>query len=46
VVGARLGIGSGALGEVNPALACPDGSYFQRPMKEWLAHQDNVCKSA
>jgi hypothetical protein len=36
----------GLFGEVNPALACPDGSYFQRPMKEWLDHQDNVCKSA
>lgn len=38
--------GQGLFGEVNPALACPDGTYFQRPMKEWIAHPDNVCKSA
>ena len=38
--------GQGLFGEVNPALACPDGTYYQRPMKEWLAHPDNVCKSA
>ncbi len=36
----------GLFGEVNPALACPDGSYYQRPMKEWIAHPDNACKSA
>ena len=38
--------GQGLFGEVNPALACPDGTYFQRPMKEWIAHPDNACKSA
>jgi hypothetical protein len=36
----------GLFGEVNPALACPDGTYYQLPMKQWLAHPDNVCKSA
>ena len=38
--------GQGLFGEVNPALACPDGTYYQRPMKEWIAHPDNACKSA
>ncbi len=38
--------GQGLFGEVNPALACPDGTYFQRPMKEWVSHPDNACKSA
>jgi hypothetical protein len=38
--------GQGLFGEVNPALACPDGSYYQRPMNEWAAHPANVCKSA
>ena len=38
--------GQGLFGEVNPALACPDGSYYQRPMSQWIAHPDNACKSA
>jgi hypothetical protein len=38
--------GQGLFGEVNPALACPDGTYFQRPMKEWIAHPNNACTSA
>jgi hypothetical protein len=38
--------GQGLFGEMNPALACPDGTYYQRPMKEWAAHPKNVCKSA
>jgi hypothetical protein len=38
--------GQGLFGEMNPALACPDGTYYQRPMKEWAAHPANVCKSA
>ncbi|MGZ4688242.1 MAG: hypothetical protein ACXWAY_01345 [Acidimicrobiia bacterium] len=36
----------GLFGEVNPALACPDGTYYQRPMREWIAHPANACKSA
>jgi hypothetical protein len=36
----------GLFGEVNPALACPDGTYYQLPMSKWLAHPDNVCRSA
>jgi hypothetical protein len=38
--------GQGLFGEVNPALACPDGSYYQLPMSKWLDHPDNVCRSA
>jgi hypothetical protein len=38
--------GQGLFGEMNPALACPDGTYYQRPMKEWVEHPNNVCKSA
>jgi hypothetical protein len=36
----------GLFGEVNPALACPDGTYYQRPPREWAAHPLNTCKSA
>jgi len=36
----------GTFGEVNPDLACPDGSYFIRPIKEWQDHPMNICKSA
>jgi hypothetical protein len=36
----------GLFGEVNPALACPDGTYYQRPPREWAAHPLNSCKSA
>ena len=36
----------GLFGEVNPALACPDGTYYQRPADEWGAHLLNSCKSA
>lgn len=35
----------GLFGEVNPALACPDGTYHQRPMEEWIDHPLNVCRS-
>ena len=36
----------GLFGEVNPALACPDGTYYQRPADDWGAHLLNSCKSA
>jgi hypothetical protein len=36
----------GVFGEVNPALKCPDGSYYIRPISEWADHPLNVCKSA
>jgi hypothetical protein len=36
----------GVFGEHNPALTCPDGSYYVRPVDEWPDHPLNVCKSA
>ncbi len=36
----------GLFGEVNPALSCPDGTYYQRPADEWGAHPLSTCKSA
>jgi hypothetical protein len=36
----------GLFGEVNPALSCPDGTYYQRPPREWGEHPLNTCKSA
>ena len=38
--------GQGLFGEVNPALSCPDGSYFERPANQWAQHLLNICKSA
>jgi len=35
----------GLFGEVNPALACPDGSYYRLPLREWIDHPLNVCRS-
>jgi hypothetical protein len=32
----------GTFGEVNPALTCPDGSYYIRPVEEWPDHPLNV----
>ena len=36
----------GLFGEVNPALMCPDGTYYQLPPKRWNEHPLNSCKSA
>ncbi|MGZ4677526.1 MAG: hypothetical protein ACXVJ7_12660 [Acidimicrobiia bacterium] len=36
----------GLFGEVNPALMCPDGSYYEYPPAQWSAHPMNACKSA
>ena len=36
----------GLFGEVNPALMCPDGSYYQLPPSKWHLHPLNACKSA
>jgi hypothetical protein len=33
-------------GEHHPALTCPDGSYYMRPIEEWGDHPLNACKSA
>ncbi|HEX6310880.1 MAG TPA: hypothetical protein VF152_04590 [Acidimicrobiia bacterium] len=35
----------GLFGEVNPALACSDGTYYRLPIKEWVDHPINVCRS-
>jgi hypothetical protein len=35
----------GLFGEVNPALSCPDGTYYQLPMEQWIDHPLNVCAS-
>lgn len=36
----------GLFSEVNPAISCSDGSYYQLPIKNWIDHPLNVCKSA
>jgi hypothetical protein len=35
----------GVFAEVNPALTCPDGTYYMMPIEEWPAHPLNVCRS-
>ena len=35
----------GLFGEVNPALMCADGSYYQLASKDWLTHKKNACKA-
>ena len=35
----------GLFGEVNPALACPDGTYYQLPLDQWATHPLNVCRT-
>jgi hypothetical protein len=36
----------GLFGEVNPALMCPDGTYYQYKPAKWRFHPLNACKSA
>jgi hypothetical protein len=36
----------GVFGEHHPALTCPDGTYYMRPIEEWGDHPLNACKSA
>jgi hypothetical protein len=38
-------IDGGTFAEVNPALDCPDGTYYRLPPEEWAAHPVNVCRS-
>jgi hypothetical protein len=38
-------IDGGTFAEVNPALDCPDGTYYRLPPEEWAAHPMNVCRS-
>jgi hypothetical protein len=35
----------GVFAEVNPALDCPDGTYYRLPPEEWATHPLNVCRS-
>jgi len=35
----------GVFAEVNPALDCADGSYWQLPSSQWPDHLMNVCES-
>ncbi len=35
----------GLFGEVNPALMCPDGTYYQYAPEQWSKHPLNACKS-
>ena len=35
----------GLFGEVNPALMCADGTYYQLAPKDWLTHKKNACKA-
>ena len=34
----------GIFAEVNPELACPDGTYYQLPVEEWAASPLTTCK--
>jgi len=36
----------GLFGEVNPALTCPNGTYYQLPIERWIEQPLNTCKSA
>jgi hypothetical protein len=36
----------GLFGEVNPALMCPDGTYYQYKPSQWRFHPLNACRSA
>lgn len=35
----------GVFAEVNPALRCPDGTYYMLPAEEWPTHPLSVCRS-
>jgi hypothetical protein len=35
----------GVFGELNPKLACADGTYYMLPVEEWAAHPLNVCRA-
>jgi hypothetical protein len=40
------GVEGGVFAQVNPALACPDGTYHERPPEEWASNPLNSCRSA
>ncbi|HEX2383955.1 MAG TPA: hypothetical protein VHI95_15025 [Acidimicrobiales bacterium] len=35
----------GLFGEVNPALTCPDSTYYQLPLEQWKDHPLSSCLS-
>lgn len=35
----------GLFGEVNPALTCPDGTYYELPLEQWVDHPLDVCRT-
>ena len=38
-------VDGGVFAEVNPALACSDGTYFRLDPTEWAQNLTNVCQS-
>ena len=38
-------VDGGVFAEVNPALACPDGTYYQRPVDEWVDNLMTTCRA-
>lgn len=37
-------VDAGVFAEVNPELACPDGTYYQRPIEEWPDNLLTTCR--
>jgi hypothetical protein len=33
------------IAEVNPALDCPDGTYYQLPPEQWASSPLTTCRS-
>jgi hypothetical protein len=38
-------VDGGVFAEVNPALDCADGTYYQLPIEEWAANPLDVCRA-
>jgi hypothetical protein len=38
-------VAGGVFAEVNPALACSDGTYFRVAQDDWADHPINICRS-
>jgi hypothetical protein len=38
-------VNGGVFAEVNPALACSDGTYYELPPEQWAANPLNTCRS-
>lgn len=38
-------VDGGVFAEVNPALDCADGTYYQLPVEEWAAHPLSTCRA-